>query len=95
MIRIVMIAATALIAAPAFAADTAATPEAAPAVRAHLTATSAELQARQHLVRQGYINVSSLEKDALGRWTGTASKDGKIAIVAIKLPIVPAAASTN
>lgn len=44
-----------------------------------------EQEARQHLVRQGYTNVSELSKDDDGRWTGTAMKDGKINFVAIDL----------
>ncbi|NOT69788.1 MAG: hypothetical protein HOP09_00495 [Hyphomicrobium sp.] len=97
MIRILTLAAAATaFAAPVFAADAAApASEAAPQIRAHLNATSAALQARQHLVRQGYVNVSDLEQDALGRWSGTASKDGKTVIVAIKLPAVTAAAASN
>jgi len=39
--------------------------------------------ARQHLMRQGYTNVSPLERDANGNWTGTATKDGKRIAVAV------------
>ena len=39
--------------------------------------------ARQHLMRQGYTNVSALVKDANGKWTGTATKDGNKIFVAV------------
>lgn len=42
-------------------------------------------QARQHLMRLGYTNVSALEKDADGKWIGTATKDGKTIAVAVDL----------
>jgi hypothetical protein len=96
---------------PAFAADApaAATPApaaaaAAPAPDAKVTAAqSAELttaanadQARKLLVAQGYTNVSDLNRDNQGRWTGTATKDGKTGFVAIALPEkAPAAGATN
>lgn len=76
-------------AAPAVAADTAAPANDASSIaKQQLAYTSAALQARQHLVRQGYINVSELQQDSSGRWTGTALKDGKTVIVGIKLPVV-------
>lgn len=56
-----------------------------PGHQAVLDSTSGAMEARQHLVRQGYINISDLQKDADGRWTGTASKDGKTLVVAIDL----------
>lgn len=40
-------------------------------------------QARQHLMRLGFTNVSALDKDADGKWVGTATKDGKTLAVAI------------
>lgn len=40
-------------------------------------------QARQHLMHLGYTNVSQLQKDAHGNWTGTAVKDGKTVPVAV------------
>lgn len=89
MIRTLAIAAASLaLAAPALAADAAPKADAQTnaAVKAHLDATAASLQARQHLARQGYVNISTLEVDGLGRWSGTATKDGKTTIVAIKLP---------
>jgi hypothetical protein len=104
MIRTLILAsAAAALTAPAFAENSVApaADQAAPAAdqaasaRAQLDQTSGALQARQHLVRQGYVNVSSLDKDANGRWVGTAQKDGKTVYVAIKLPIVPGTAATN
>lgn len=41
---------------------------------AALKAESGAQEARQHLLRQGYTNVSELAKDEDGRWTGTAMK---------------------
>ncbi|PPC85595.1 MAG: hypothetical protein CTY31_10120 [Hyphomicrobium sp.] len=52
---------------------------------AAVTTRAGEQEARQHLVRQGYTNVSELSKDDDGRWTGTAMKDGKTNFVAIDL----------
>ena len=42
-----------------------------------------EREARQHLLRIGYTNVSDLQKDAHGNWAGTAMKDGKTVPVAV------------
>jgi hypothetical protein len=53
------------------------------------------LEARQHLVRQGYINISDLMLDDRGRWSGTAVKDGKTVIVALDLRNVKPDAATN
>lgn len=39
--------------------------------------------ARQHLMRQGYTNVSALVKDANGRWVGSGTKDGRTVAVAV------------
>lgn len=70
--------------------------EAKPGQAAVLKETSGAMEARQHLIRQGYINVSDLQKDADGRWTGTASKDGKTLFVAIDLRKPnPTAETTN
>lgn len=97
MIRALIIASAAIaITAPAFAEVPAApNAESASAARAQLNQVSAALQARQHLVRQGYVNVSTLDKDANGRWVGTAQKDGKTVYVAIRLPVVPDAPQSN
>ena len=77
-----------VLAVPAMAAETL---DSASLAQQQLAATSAALQARQHLVRQGYVHVSTLEQNANGVWTGTALKDGKSVIVGIKLPVIPAA----
>jgi periplasmic protein CpxP/Spy len=86
---------------PTFAADA---PAAAAAPEANVTAAqSAELttaanadQARKLLLAQGYTNVSDLNRDNQGRWTGTATKDGKTNFVAIALPEkAPAEKATN
>jgi protein-disulfide isomerase len=88
MIRsLVIAAAAAALSAPALANESAAPAQDSSAVATQqLAQLSAEDQARKHLVSQGYTAVSHLEKDADGRWTGTATKDGKIVIVAIKVP---------
>jgi len=39
--------------------------------------------ARQHLMRQGYTNVSELVKDANGKWVGSGTKDGRTVPVAV------------
>lgn len=96
---------------PAFAADApaaapaAATPEAAaaPDSKATTAAQSAELttaanaeEARKLLLAQGYTNVSDLNRDDNGRWTGTATKDGKTNFVAIGIPNkAPVAGTAN
>ena len=55
------------------------------AQKAELAAVSGAMEARQHLVRQGYVNVSELNKNEQGLWTGTAVKDGKTIFIAIDL----------
>ena len=42
-----------------------------------------EVQARQHLLHQGYTNVSELTKDEDGKWVGSATKDGQTRAVAV------------
>lgn len=88
MIRSLMIASAALaMSVPALADDAAAPSNDAAAVsKFQLAQVNAETQAQKHLLSQGYSNVSSLEQDAHGRWTGTATKDGKTVIVAIHVP---------
>jgi putative membrane protein len=39
--------------------------------------------ARQHLMRQGYTSVSTLVKDANGKWVGSGTKDGRTVPVAV------------
>ena len=85
MIRVLSIAAAlaAALALPAFAETATKTPagatEAGPAARALFT----EEQARTHLLRLGYADVSVLTKDENGVWHGTATKDGKQLNVAV------------
>jgi len=40
-------------------------------------------QARIHLARQGYVNISPLIRNANGAWQGTAEKSGRKLIVAV------------
>lgn len=42
-----------------------------------------EDQARTHLAKQGYRNISDLTKDENGAWVGTAVRDGKKIFVAV------------
>lgn len=83
-------AACALIPAAALAADGAKTAPAASSnastAKSVLSDAAAQKEARQHLARQGYVNISALERDENGRWTGTAIKDGKTTFVAIAVP---------
>ncbi len=78
--------AAAAFAAPALAEQSAAAApaETAKAQAAVLSDASGAAEARQHLIRQGYSNVSELLLEK-GRWVGTALKDGKTTIVAIDL----------
>lgn len=41
--------------------------------------------AQEHLMRQGYTNISTLMKDESGKWVGTATKDGKTVPVAVDM----------
>jgi hypothetical protein len=54
-----------------------------PALAADTTGSFTEDHARQHLTHLGYTNVSPLQRDANGNWTGTAVKDGKTVPVAV------------
>lgn len=80
MVRSIILAAAVSIAAtsPIIAADQA-------QQKSVLEATAAQTEARNHLIRQGYSNISDLQKDENGRWTATAVKDGKVRIVAIDI----------
>ncbi len=98
MIRALSIAAlaTAGLAAPAFAADKAANETAAVSAHAsELADAYTAKQAHRLLASQGYINISALDRDESGRWTGTALKDGKTIFVAVVLPSPKAVAATN
>jgi hypothetical protein len=77
---------------PAFAADAPAATaavdgNAAASQSAALSVAANAEQARKILLSQGYTNVSELNRDDKGRWTGTATKDGKTIFVAIALPL--------
>lgn len=52
-------------------------------------------QAHNILASRGFVNVSVLDRDDDGRWTGIATKDGKTIFVAVALPHVPATSATN
>lgn len=96
MIRSLMIASAALAMSVPALAEQAAAPannDEAAVAKFQMAQVAAETQARKHLLSQGYTSVSSLEQDAHGRWTGTATKDGKTVIVAIRVPV--AQPSTN
>ncbi len=98
MIRALSIAAlvTAGLAAPAFAADKAANDTAAVSAHAaELADAYTAKQAHRLLASQGYTNVSALDRDQNGRWTGTADKDGKTIFVAIDLSAPKAGAAAN
>ena len=104
MIRTLSIAAlaAAALAMPAYAgeptAPAATTANDSAAVSAHaaeLADSNAATQARNLLASQGYTNVSALDRDQKGRWTGTADKDGKTIFVAIALPTPKSAAAAN
>jgi hypothetical protein len=69
---------------------------------AQTAAFSAELQneavaqqARLQLAREGYTGISALQRDETGRWTGIATKNGKIVFVAVILPHIAHHATTN
>ncbi len=88
MIRAFALAAALAVGAtlPALADDTQ-----APAFQSIFT----ETQARQHLVHQGYTDVSPLSQDESGKWVGTASKDGKKVVVAVDIKRPVAGTATN
>lgn len=52
----------------------------APALRGNLFT---EDQARLHLSKTGFVDISTLTKDSNGAWSGTATKDGKTMTVAV------------
>lgn len=98
MIRALSIAAlaTAGLAAPAFAGEKAANDMAAVSAHAAKLADAyTAKQAHRLLASQGYINISALDRDESGRWTGTALKDGKTIFVAVVLPSPNAVAASN
>lgn len=70
---------------PALADDKAMTPAADAAAVTSLKRAPvfSERQARIHLARQGYVNISPLARDGNGAWRGTATKAGRNLIVAV------------
>ncbi|MCH9765799.1 MAG: hypothetical protein K0U34_07390 [Alphaproteobacteria bacterium] len=56
------------------------------AFTAQLSANANAEQVRQLLRAKDYTQVSVLQRDANGRWTGTAVKDGKTTAVSVYLP---------
>jgi hypothetical protein len=52
-------------------------------------------QARLQLSRQGYTGISALDRDAIGRWSGTAQKNGKTVFVSVVLPRPAPEAATD
>jgi len=53
---------------------------------AELTHAATAQQARLLLAHQGYTGISALDRDANGRWIGTAQKNGKTVFVGVVLP---------
>ena len=98
MIRTLSIAALAAtgFTLPAYAAEPVANDTAAVSAHAsELKAAEAATQARNLLASQGYTNISTLDRDQNGRWTGTADKDGKTIFVAIDVPAPKAGEAAN
>lgn len=62
---------------------------------AGLTYAASANAARKILIGRGYTQVSDLTRGENGNWTGTAMKDGKVAMVAVKLPPKAIEPATN
>lgn len=91
MIRLLSLAASAslALAVPAMAESTANFDASkSKAFGAGLTKAADARQAQMQLARQGYSQISDLNRDASGRWVGTAQKDGKTVYVAVAMPHV-------
>ena len=88
MIRIILIGAAAMgLALPAVAEEATLNDAAQSAAFSAQLANAANAeQARIQLAHQGYTGISPLHRDDLGRWSGTAIKDGKTVFVAVVLP---------
>ena len=92
----------AAISAPAFA-ETANTtsqtdqidPAKSAAFAAALSSDAAAQQARLQLAREGYTNISELDRDRSGHFTGTAMKDGKTVFVSVIAPKISVEPTTN
>lgn len=104
LIRPMFIAAVmaAAITAPAFA-ETANTtgktdqidPAKSAAFAAALSSDAAAQQARLQLAREGYTNISELDRDRSGHFNGTAMKDGKTVFVSVVAPKISVEPTTN
>jgi len=77
---------------PALAGDSAATQA---AFTAHLTAKANAEQVRKLLAAKNYKNVSRLDRDQDGRWTGTAFRNGQKTFVSVYLPTKQNLPATN
>ncbi len=60
-----------------------------------LATDAAAYQARLQLAHQGYINISELDRNDDGNWTGTAVKDGKTVLVTVEGRKAQPEAATN
>jgi hypothetical protein len=65
------------------------------AFSAELTHAAAAQQARLLLAHQGYTGISALDRDAIGRWSGTAQKNGKTVFVGVVMPRPAPEAATD
>lgn len=86
----------AVLAAPAIAADTDTSASGLRSAHAAELAYAYDVrQAQRLLVSQGYTGVSDLERVSVGRFVGTAVKDGKTLIVGVNLPKPVTAGAAN
>ena len=87
MTRVLSLAAVLVagLAFPAIATDTSTNtaPQASATESAAVGSPFTMENARQHLMRQGYTNISALIKDANGKWVGNGTKDGTTVPVAV------------
>ena len=99
MIRTLTLAlATAALALPASAAETAGGNASAADTSVHARELANQYDAKQAhniLASRGLVNISALDRDDDGRWTRTAMKDGKTIFVAVVLPKPHAEGATN
>ena len=65
------------------------------AFTAQLSANANAEQVRKLLVAKDYKNVSRLNRDEDGRWTGTAFKNGQKTFVSVYLPTKLTTPATN
>lgn len=72
---------------PAMAADTSTfSPEKSAELSQALDTAWQDQQARYQLMHNGYTHVAIFGKDLMGRYVGTAVKDGKHVLVAVAFP---------